>query len=338
MPISGHLWIRAPNWVGDLVMSTPILREASSCGRFEKVSIGVRSHLTEILADGPLEPHLVPIASNREEIARISEVRPDVALLLSNSPGAAWRALRARVPVRAGASLGGRRWLLTHRVTPPSRDGRRLPYPTRELMARIAALVGIEAGASPLHLDVGDETCEAAHRELSALGLEEGEPYCMSAPSAAFGAAKAWPPAHHAAVLDALYERLGWRGVLCGAPGEEPVLAAVAAAARHPVIDLSPCERTLSRLKAWVRGARLVLSSDSGPRWVAGAFGVPCVCLIGPNYPELTPPLPGSAVLRVEDLECSPCIRHSCPLGHHRCMEELPPERAIAAALDLVSP
>ena len=70
---------------------------------------------------------------------------------------------------------------------------------------------------------------------------------------------------------------------------------------------------------------------------MAGAFDVPCVCLIGPNFPELTPPLPGSALLRVEDLECSPCIQRVCPLGHHRCMTELHPERALAAAIELVS-
>lgn len=321
-------------------MATPILREACASGRYERVSIGVRTHLCEILAEGPLEENLTPIPSSKDEVGLLSELRPDVALLLSNSPGAAWRTFRAGVSVRAGAAIGSRRWFLTHRVAPATRDGRRFPAPTRDLMTRLAATVGIEpegGSEARLRLDVGPATRDTARSVLRELGLGADEKYCVSAPSAAFGAAKAWPPAHHAWVLDALHERFGWRGVLCGAPGEEPVLAAVAKAARHPVIDLSSTKRTLSLLKAWIAEAQLVVSSDSGPRWVAGAFDVPCVCLIGPNYPELTPPLPGSALLRVEDLECSPCIQRTCPLGHHRCMEELAPERALAAAIELVS-
>ena len=333
-----HLWIRAPNWVGDLVMSTPILHAALRSGSFTKVSIGVRAHLAEVLVDGPLEPHLVRIPKSSSEEAILQDLRPTHTLLLSNSQGAAWRAFRAGVPVRVGSALGLRRFLLTHPVSVPSKDGRRIPYPTRHLMARLAGAIGIEVDPeAALELHVSGEVQEKARARLEGFGLEKKEPYCVSAPSAAFGAAKAWPPEHHAAFLDEMHERFGWRGVLCGAPGEEAVLGAVARAARHPVIDLSSGERTLSLLKAWIQGARLVVSSDSGPRWVSGAFGVPCVALIGPNFPGLTPPLQGSALVRLEGLECSPCIQRTCPLDHHRCMRELHPKLAIEAALKLVS-
>ncbi len=44
-----HLAIRAPNWVGDLAMATPILRAAFDDARFERVSILLREPLAALL-------------------------------------------------------------------------------------------------------------------------------------------------------------------------------------------------------------------------------------------------------------------------------------------------
>jgi heptosyltransferase-2 len=80
-----------------------------------------------------------------------------------------------------------------------------------------------------------------------------------------------------------------------------------------------------------------LIVGDSGPRWFAAAFDVPCVSVMGPNFPELTATsLEWCEVVRREDLECSPCVRRVCPLGHHRCMRELPPSRVLDAALELL--
>ena len=92
--------------------------------------------------------------------------------------------------------------------------------------------------------------------------------------------------------------------------------------------------------KAFIREARLVLVGDSGPRWIAAAFDVPCVCVMGPNFPELTATsLERCEVVRLDELECAPCLERRCPLGHHRCLAELPVERVLAAvARVLVGP
>jgi heptosyltransferase-2 len=113
-------------------------------------------------------------------------------------------------------------------------------------------------------------------------------------------------------------------------------MQAVARACRSPVLELSALPRDLELLKALVAEAALLLTSDSGPRWFAAAFDVPCVTVMGPNFPELTASsLERCEVVRVEGLECAPCLERVCPLGHHRCMEELAPERAVAAAAHL---
>lgn len=332
-----HLVIRAPNWVGDLVMATPLLEAAVREARFERVTIVLRAHLAPILAGGPCAEHVHALARGRSEFASYRELAPDAVALLTNSLGAAWRAFRARIPLRAGAALGGRGALLTHRVVPPTCGGRRAPIPTAHMHADVMGLLGVLAlDLHPrLHVDAGVR--RAARAQLEALGLPGGARFVLCTPSAAFGAAKMWPARHHARALELLHERLGLHAVITGAPGEEAVMQAVARAARTPVIDLARVPRDLELLKALVAEAALLLTSDSGPRWFAAAFDVPCVTVMGPNFPELTASaLEHCEVVRVEDLECSPCLERVCPLGHHRCMEALEPEWVVAAAARLL--
>ena len=335
---NAHLWIRAPNWVGDLVMATPILEAALRERRFACVTIALRDHLVPVLAEGPCAPHVQALERDGSETRALRELRPDTALLLSNSFGAAWRAFRARVPRRLGAALSGRGPLLTHRVVPPQRDGRRAPIPTAHLLADVAGLAGILPDSLHPRLYFAEATRERVRADLERLGLRADEDYVLCAPSAAFGAAKLWPPEHHAATLDALHEETGARAVVSGAPGEEREVQAVVRACKHDALDFTAAPRDLAGLKPLVAGARLVLASDSGPRWYAAAFDVPCVTIMGPNFPELTASsLERTEVVRLEGLECSPCLQRVCPLEHHRCMKELRPERAIAAARRLLA-
>lgn len=332
----GHLVVRVPNWVGDLVMATPVLHALAECSAWSRATILVRRHLAGVLDAGPWSADVRPVSDSAEEQRTLRELQPDAALLLTNSFGAAWRAWRAGIPMRAGAALSGRRLLLTHTVVPPTRDGRRSPIPTAHLLRDIGGLCGLLPRT--LHPVLGlreEHACEQRER-LAELGIETtADPrsgYVLCCPGAAFGAAKLWPPENFAAALDAMHERYGWRAVITGGPGEEPLMERVRASCSHPAISLADERRDLERLKPLVRDARLLLVGDSGPRWYAAAFDVPCVTLMGPNFPELTATsLELVEVVRRDDLECSPCLARTCPLGHHLCMTGISVERVLAA-------
>ncbi len=339
-----RLLVRAPNWVGDLVMATPVLRAALVDPRFEDVRIVVRRHLAPLL-DGPEgpEPGRLLMIERRArggpdpELALLRAARADGALLLSNSFGSALRAFRAGIAARAGAALSRRGFLLTHKLVPPTLDGRRVPIPTAHLLRDVAGLFGIRPRALAPELSVTNDARRRTNELLARQGLAPGDPFVLCAPSAAFGAAKLWPPEAFARALDLLHETLGWPALVTGGPGEEPALRAVVGACRHPARSLEDEERDLSLLKPLVAASRLLVVGDSGPRWIAAAFGVPCVSVMGPNFPALTASsLERCIVVRRDDLECAPCLERVCPLGHHRCLTGLEPERVVAAALRLL--
>lgn len=341
---TGHLVVRAPNWVGDLVMATPVLAGAFEEGSpWARVTILLRRPLDQVLADAPFLPPaaetgpgpgpVVAIGAGPEERAALEALVPDAVLLLSNSFGAALRAWRAGVPRRIGSALSGRRALLTDPVPAPADEGRRRPIPTAELLVRVAERAGIRTEGAHPRLGVAPAVEEAAAAELAALGIADGEPYVLCCPGAAFGASKLWPIEHFAAVLDELERRHGWRAVVAGGPAEDGLVAAVVARCAGRAVALGACERGLERLKALARAAALVLVGDSGPRWFAAAFDVPCVTVMGPNFPELTASsLERCEVVRTSGLECAPCLERRCPLGHHRCMRELRPARVLEAS------
>ncbi|HET6575200.1 MAG TPA: glycosyltransferase family 9 protein, partial [Fimbriiglobus sp.] len=89
---------------------------------------------------------------------------------------------------------------------------------------------------------------------------------------------------------------------------------------------------SLGLTKAAVRRLALLVTTDSGPRHFAAAFGVPVVTLFGPTHVAWTETYFPKAVHLQLPVPCGPCQQRTCPLGHHRCMTDLLPTTVFAAA------
>ncbi|MDA1194636.1 MAG: hypothetical protein O2894_05575, partial [Planctomycetota bacterium] len=117
--------------------------------------------------------------------------------------------------------------------------------------------------------------------------------------------------------------------VLCG-PGEEALAAGVCAGLRGPHLGVQDDVPDLGELKAILRRLALLATTDTGPRHVAEALGVPTVVWMGPTDPRWSEHSAATLVRR-EDLACLACHHKVCPI-EHPCMLGLDPG-AVAAAI-----
>jgi ADP-heptose:LPS heptosyltransferase len=116
--------------------------------------------------------------------------------------------------------------------------------------------------------------------------------------------------------------------LLLAGPGEGRTTAAVRA--RAPGARVLPA-CGVAELVAVVERLGAVVGTDSGPRHVAAALGVPTFAWFGPTHPDTWNP-PGEAHgWWWTSLPCRGCDRTACP--HWNCMPELTPAAAAALVL-----
>jgi ADP-heptose:LPS heptosyltransferase len=83
-------------------------------------------------------------------------------------------------------------------------------------------------------------------------------------------------------------------------------------------------ETDLSELIALMRGARVVITNDSGPMHIAAALKIPVIAVFGPTSPVLTGPYGKGHVILQSKEPCAPCFRREC--ADMKCMRGITPE------------
>jgi len=320
-------------------MATPTLRAVRRHFGSSARMVGIlRPQLAELLdgSDWLDEQFLFDPKSGIKEHGRLALIgcmrreRFEIALLLANSLHTAALAWLGGARQRVGYARDGRSLLLTGPVA-ATRDGRKFrPTPMVESYLALARAIGCPDESPQLELRVTTAEGVRAERVWRDLGLRiDGRVVALNS-TGAFGAAKLWPAEHCSALARRIVDQLDHDVlVLCG-PGERDAARQIAARTGSPrVYSLAAQAVSLGLTKGCLARCRLMVSTDSGPRHIAAALGKPVITLLGPTLPDwIENPSVRGSMLRTE-LACLGCGKRICPLGHHRCMRDLTPERVL---------
>jgi heptosyltransferase II len=325
-----------PNWIGDAVMATPALRALRRRHAAAEV-VGIhRPAIGEVLEGTGLIDRsiLYDRGDSRQRglgLARqLRSERFDAVLLLTNSLRTAWMARLSGARRRIGYANDGRGWLLTDPL--PGFD-RKVVRSALDKYLELVEFLGCPAESKQTELATlsKDETQWAAFlctldEDLTRL------PVVTLNPGGAFGEAKHWPAEHFAELARRIVDHYQKTVVvLCGPAERETAREIVRRADRRRVV--SPADRTLSigLSKAAVKHSELLITTDSGPRHFAQPFGTPVVTLFGPTHIGYSETYYEKGVHLQLKLDCGPCQKRTCPLGHLRCMTDLSVNRVFRA-------
>ena len=322
----------APQWIGDAVMTEPLLRRLAARG--EQLVVGALPWVAPVYRAMPQVAHVIefPFAHGglqfkaRRSIARQIQGQFETAYVLPNSLKSALLPFLASIPKRVGYLGEARIGLLTHRLKNPKNKP-----PMVVFYSALSGEAGTDQDRPQLSVDL------AATREtVKAQGMRPRD-YAVFAPGSEYGPAKRWPAAHYAA----LAKQVGLPVVLLGSAKEAALCEEIASKSSN-CLNLAG-KTSVAQAIEWIAASQYVVSNDSGLMHIAAALGVKQVAIFGSSSPLHTPPLNNkAAVLWLKNettyqppLNCAPCFERECPLGpndgHMRCLNDISAAMVVAA-------
>jgi heptosyltransferase-2 len=318
--------IRMPNWIGDLVMATPILTDVRKAFPNAHITAMSRSPICDLLKEDRDIDELFCFSKvssfgrrseKRDIIEKLRRGKYDLGILLTHSFSSAWWYWLGSVKRRLGYQGNGRGLLLTDKVALPENvHQQHLVITYKMLLSKL----GIPLSETRPRLFLSDKELEEARTLLRQLGITPQHRLVGINPGAAYGSAKCWLPDRFRKVTERLQKNEGVKIIYFGDQASMPLVKEICQGLPSPVINLAGLT-SLRELASLIKLCSVLLTNDSGPMHIAAALGTPLVALFGSTSEVVTGPYKAGKVIH-KHVECSPCYQRVCPIDF-RCMKRI---------------
>jgi len=320
--------------IGDCIMCTPVILQSKKIWPGSDITVLGKKANLELLRDSPAVDHFYETPFSPFSIKGwrkkkllatwLKKEQFEIAIILTGDHFAKML-YDAKIPVRVGAKGHFLQSCLTHiydTVSPIDWN--------HEIRLNALRCLGYSVENVLPELGVGDEIIESMYKKLKGKGFD-GDRYIVLHP---FGSSfrQWWNLTAVTDLVNELYANYKCRTVLIGGPETTGVLEPI-----DKLIDTTGCF-SIGELKAVIAKAMLVVTTDSGPFHIAGAFGKKTVGLFRAVRAELASVYPGCIAIKGENETCQKiCSAYKC--RELKCIEmnEISVRSIIKASSNLTS-
>ena len=320
-----NIIVRMPNWIGDLIMATPVLVDLRNFFPEARITAMCRAPLGDVLKEDPLIDEVFSFkrvkgfsrrAEERNIIEKLQKGSYDLGVLLTHSFSSAWWFWQGKIPHRIGYVGHWRRFLLTIPVAFPKLVKKQHLVTTYKMLLEP---LGISLSETAPRLILQNQEIEEAQQLLSRHAVSGGFLVGIN-PGAAYGSAKCWLPERFREVTERLLADEKVFIVYFGDQSTAPLVKEICQGLPSRVVNLAGMT-SLRELACLIRLCDVVLTNDSGPMHIADALGTPLLALFGSTSEVVTGPYNSKNVIH-KHTSCSPCYQRTCPIDF-RCMKQI---------------
>ena len=319
LPRRTRLFIRLPNWLGDVVIALPLLRALRTSRPDAEITLVAAPTLLPLIRDWNIADHLQPLPPRGFgyffHFWRLRSRYPDVYLLFTNSFRGDFEAFLTGSPQRFGLLRPGQsRPLLTHRYRVPADFDERTHHQLA-LWENFLRHFGLNRTPDRAPLS-------ALNAQPSALNAQ---PIALI-PGSENTPAKRWPIAYWRTLITSLPDA---SFILFGTRRDAAITAEIAAGFDSSRVTDLAGHTDLPGYVAHLRASRLLVTNDTGGMHLANALGVPLIALFGPTNPIRTGPVFSTPARILQPA--------GCPSTGGGALADLPPETVCAVLRALLA-
>lgn len=280
LPRRTRIWLRMPNWLGDVVMTLPLLRAMRASRPDAEITLLAKPPFVSLLEEWKVADRFIALPPRGMRyfafFLRLRPQFPDCHILFTQSIRADVEAWLCGARQRFGIlRRGAWRPLLTHTFVPPA-DFDEAAHHQFDLWSRYLASFGLDAepDLSPFKTGVASGP-DARSPAIGLIAGSENTP------------AKRWPVSFWKILIETFPEE---RFILFGTMGDRPITQKIAQGFGSRVTDLAG-QTSLPEFSSRLRKCRVLVANDTGGMHLANALGVPVIALFGPTNPVRTRPV-----------------------------------------------
>lgn len=333
--------IIAQNWLGDALFSTPAIRAIKKKYPNAWITVISPSRAVDVFRRNPHVKDVI-IYDERASIFslgfwktafRLNRRGFDIAIFLHRSKTKVWLSLLVGIKERWGYEAPGRSLFLTKAIPTPKERVHHIDY-----FLHLMNALGIESDGRHMEYMPSAAADVELDKVFKGVSLRRDEPYIVIHVGGNWDP-KRWPTEYFAQWIYLMQEKYGYPVIICGGEPEERLARRIYKRFTGRAV-YSFCGKTsLGALALLLKGAKFVLSNDSGPVHLAATQGSLVLGLYGPTLPEETGPvseIKGQAQVIRKDVGCQvPCYYKHCE--YRVCLDWLLPYEVFNKSQEMLA-